>query len=173
MNIKSYALANIEQVENIPVVFNISPWESNLVNINAYAFFGTGIETIDIPASVRYIGPHAFENCTNLTCVNFYVYENYINSQVRIDRRAFSSSVKQINIYYKQKVLFGASDPSHESAFLEDRDLYDKLSDPNYRVWIGFPFDADVIPHNKTIASSSKLMAVSVPTAAKPAIEDT
>lgn len=76
VNINSYALANIEQVDDVPVVFNIDPWQSSLININSYAFFSTGIESIDIPASTRYIGPHAFENCPSLTCVNFYVYEN-------------------------------------------------------------------------------------------------
>lgn len=76
VNINSYALANIEQVDDVPVVFNIDPWQSSLININSYAFFSIGIESIDIPASTRYIGPHAFENCPSLTCVNFYVYEN-------------------------------------------------------------------------------------------------
>ena len=163
VNIKSYALANIEQVENLPVVFNMSPWESNLVNINAYAFFGTGIETIDIPASVRYIGPHAFENCTALTCVNFYVYRNDIHNQVRIDRRAFSSSVKRVNIYYKQKASFGAAqpivEPSHEDAFLNDIDLYNKIyGNPDYRVWIGFPYDVQVRMYEES-ATASRLMA--------------
>lgn len=76
INIKKDALGGIEQIENTPVVFYFDPWQSSLVNIDSYAFSGTGLESIDIPASVRYIAPYAFSNCSKLTCINFYLHSD-------------------------------------------------------------------------------------------------
>lgn len=42
----------------------------NIVKINAYSFFNTALETIDIP-NVEFIGEGAFENCANLVALNW------------------------------------------------------------------------------------------------------
>ena len=80
VNIRQDSLANIEQADTFPVVFTFNPWTSKLANIDNNAFAGTGIISIDIPASVRHIGENAFSNCSYLTCVNFYIYSDSISS---------------------------------------------------------------------------------------------
>ena len=138
VNIRQDSLANIEQADTFPVVFTFNPWMSKLANIDNNAFAGTGIISIDIPASVRHIGENAFSNCSYLTCVNFYIYSNSISSQVRIDQNAFPKTVKVVNFYQQPKsTAFSASYP-HEDAFLDNvMSLYDKMRNPNYRSYIG------------------------------------
>ena len=43
---------------------------NNLVNIDSNAFYGTGLSSITIPASVSYIGQQAFGYCVNLKSLN-------------------------------------------------------------------------------------------------------
>ena len=138
VNIRQDSLANIEQSDTFPVVFTFNPWMSKLANIDNNAFAGTGIISIDIPASVRHIGENAFSNCSYLTCVNFYIYSDSISSQVRIDENAFPKTVKVVNFYQQSKpTAFSASYP-HEDAFLDNTmSLYDKMRNPNYRSYIG------------------------------------
>lgn len=138
VNIRQDSLANIEQADTFPVVFTFNPWMSKLANIDNNAFAGTGIISIDIPASVRHIGENAFSNCSYLTCVNFYIYSDSISSQVRIDGNAFPKTVKVVNFYQQPKsTAFSASYP-HEDAFLDNTmSLYNKMRDPNYRSYIG------------------------------------
>lgn len=154
VNIRQDSLANIEQADTFPVVFTFNPWLSKLANIDSNAFAGTGIISIDIPASVRHIGENAFSNCSYLTCVNFYIYSDSISSQVRIDENAFPKTVKVVNFYQQSKpTAFSASYP-HEDAFLYNiMSLYDKMCNPNYRSYIGMSpsTNEDIIKINAPI----------------------
>ena len=138
VNIRQDSLANIEQSDTFPVVFTFNPWMSKLANIDNNAFAGTGIISIDIPASVRHIGENAFSNCSYLTCVNFYIYSDSISSQVRIDQNAFPKTVKVVNFYQQSKSTAFSTSYPHEDAFLDNTmSLYDKMRNPNYRSYIG------------------------------------
>ena len=44
---------------------------SEFYYVGAYAFYGTGLTRVVLPASVGYIGEHAFGNCEDLVCVTF------------------------------------------------------------------------------------------------------
>jgi len=53
-------------------------------------------------------------------------------------------------------------DPSHEDAFLNNIDLYNKIyADVNYRLWIGFPLDVRIFAHNAVMASRQTMLAAS------------
>ncbi len=43
---------------------------NNITHISDYAFYGSGLTTADIPASIATIGTFAFGNCTSLTAIN-------------------------------------------------------------------------------------------------------
>ena len=85
------------------------------MNINAYAFFASEIDSITIPASARYIGTQAFGNCTYLKRVDIYVYSDDIPHQVRIEKNAFTEYVEEVHIHHcsKSAGMFGAA-YSHE-----------------------------------------------------------
>lgn len=146
VNIANGALANIYSTNNLPIVLEIDPNDSKLANIDANAFFGTEIQTINIPHTVRYIGTNAFANCMELTSVNIYVDPTSLAHQVRIDSNAFCNKVKEVHIYIKnnslQQIFAMYSDAySHEDAFLNDTQLSDKFLDPDFRVFIGMDVD--------------------------------
>lgn len=53
-------------------------------------------------------------------------------------------------------------DPSHEDAFLNNIDLYNKIyADVNYRLWIGLPLDVRIFAHNVAMASRQTMLAAS------------
>ncbi len=54
---------------------------SNITNISPYAFYGSGLTTAVIPASVNTIGAKAFMGCTSLTAINVNVSNpSYMNN---------------------------------------------------------------------------------------------
>ena len=53
-------------------------------------------------------------------------------------------------------------DPSHEDAFLNNIDLYNKIyADVNYRLWIGLPLDVRIFAHSMAMASRQTMLAAS------------
>lgn len=53
-------------------------------------------------------------------------------------------------------------DPSHEDAFLNNIDLYNKIyADVNYRLWIGLPLDVRIFAHSTAMASRQTMLAAS------------
>lgn len=50
---------------------SVTWWTSNAVtSIPRYAFYNTGLTSLNVPSSVQTIGDYAFENCANLTSVD-------------------------------------------------------------------------------------------------------
>ena len=63
-------------------------------------------------------------------------------------------------------------DPSHEDAFLNNIDLYNKIyANVNYRLWIGLPLDVRIFVHGAAMASRQTMLAAS-PTALDATIVD-
>lgn len=158
VNIKSYALAVIEQIDDWPVEFILDPWNSKLMNIDPFAFNATGIASMTIPASVRYIGKYAFLGCGYLQSLNIYQYSDLelsANALVIGDKAFESTSVAEINIYYKKKA------PTNNTQHI----LYDWLSNNANREAIGIMnevtincYDIDVVsakPMPKTMLAQS------------------
>ncbi|MBO6062242.1 MAG: InlB B-repeat-containing protein, partial [Clostridia bacterium] len=58
--------------------------DSQFSYIGAYAFFGTGLTRVVLPASVSYIGYRAFGYCAGLACVTFEGYPPSVDEEVFI-----------------------------------------------------------------------------------------
>lgn len=85
-DVNNYQMKNYDQ--------NAVPWRStstypytsvdipnNITHISDYAFYGSGLTTADIPASIATIGTFAFGNCTSLTAINVNAGNaNYMNN---------------------------------------------------------------------------------------------
>lgn len=53
-------------------------------------------------------------------------------------------------------------DHSHEDAFLNNIDLYNKIyANVNYRLWIGLPLDVRIFAHSTAMASRQTMLAAS------------
>lgn len=65
-----------------------------ITNIPATVFAGSNISQITMPASVTYIAPEAFENCSNLQSVTILDSEQGAGLNLRIGKRAFSGCEK-------------------------------------------------------------------------------
>lgn len=174
-NIAYEALANIKQVDGFPVVFKADPWKSELVNIDAAAFNGTEMSEISVPASVRYIGQGAFSNCRYLSCVNFFVYADEPEQQVRIDKDAFPRSVEKIRIHERlSRTAAFAAQASHEQVFLGKKSLYDRLTGAdsiNYKAYIGLDPTDNKVSVERTGASAQSAQPVAF-AATAPAVVD-
>ena len=57
----------------------------NVIAINSEAFKGfTQIKKLTLPASIEFIGPNAFENCTNLESIKFVDEDGNTTSQIQL-----------------------------------------------------------------------------------------
>ena len=93
---------------------------------------------------MRFIGDRAFYG-TYLESIDFYVYKDKVNEQVRIGKDAFPESVKDICIHYVESSPVSFSSPSYSYSYLEDIDLSAKLNDPDYRAYVGLQIDSTLI----------------------------
>lgn len=80
--------------EVIPETITFNSEVFNVTGINILGFAGnTKLTSVEMPTSIDHIGPHAFENCTNLNNINTTgndIYGNFIPDNVsEIAERAF------------------------------------------------------------------------------------
>ena len=74
----SYQMANYTQ-NNVPwkststYPYTSVDIPSNITNISDYAFYGSNLESINIPSTISSIGTKAFGNCTSLTTIFVHV----------------------------------------------------------------------------------------------------
>ena len=70
VNIKEYALAEIQKTENYPVDIRFQD-KSNINVINEQAFAYSKIDKLEFPSSLKYIASKAFYGCDELTSLTF------------------------------------------------------------------------------------------------------
>ncbi|MDD6805663.1 MAG: leucine-rich repeat protein, partial [Clostridiales bacterium] len=88
--LKSIDLANVEVIGNgsfkrCPDLVNINLSTTNIKQIGAEAFYGTGIESITFPSTLNKIHPGAFAYCKKLKSVDF----TKINNKVEVGEASF------------------------------------------------------------------------------------
>jgi len=73
-----------------------------LVKIGSYAFWGSEIEEIILPSTLKYIDEYAFANCFNLTSINFVdgleTIGDYAFKSTKLEKLNIPSSVNKIGI---------------------------------------------------------------------------
>ena len=57
---------------NLTTLKSVTFPETTLTKMGEAAFYGSGLESVEIPASLWTIQPYTFKNCTNLTSVKFH-----------------------------------------------------------------------------------------------------
>lgn len=60
-----------KNAKNLSQIIMPTDENSSLSFIGAYAFYGSGITSVDVPADVWFVGPYAFANCPNLQSIEF------------------------------------------------------------------------------------------------------
>ena len=118
-NIKNSSLAQIYRTDgyelNIQVLSN-----SNLINIEPYAFSYSQMNTIDIPVNVRYVGENAFFGCIDLSSFSLYVYEDP-SKQLKFGNTVFNNtSLTDISIYYVNSISMSNGKQQISSWLLEN-----------------------------------------------------
>lgn len=154
VNIKFQALGYMKQSQGYPIVLNIDPNASELINIDNEAFVYSEIDTISLPYSLRYIGKNAFAECLQLTSVVFYV-DRDPTKQPRIDFNAFSNSnIQSLSVIYRQpfSALF-SSQPTmndvYNDVFLSKDHLSEKFRNTNYLANIGILNEPTIYVENE------------------------
>lgn len=155
VNIKFQALGYMKQSQGYPIVLNIDPNASELINIDNEAFVYSEIDTISLPYSLRYIGRNAFAECFQLTSVVFYV-DRDPTKQPRIDFGAFSNSnIQSLSVIYKPQTftsLFSSSqtmDDIYNDVFLSKDHLSEKFKNLNYLANIGILSEPTIYVENE------------------------
>ena len=106
----------------IPNNVNYNDTNYDVVSINDYAFSYSNIQSVDIPASIQYIGTESFIYCSNLTSVTTH-------SQCDIMNGAFTGINAEAILYYSQDIdLTG-----WENYFMDTVRFYDNMCGENVR----------------------------------------
>ena len=138
VNIKEYALAEIQKTENYPVDIRFQG-KSNINVINEQAFAYSKIDKIEFPSSLKYIASKAFYGCDELTSLTFNLKMNP-KDQVKIDFGAFANTlVSSVTLVYEPTLLAASKTEgeTRKEAYSNEKDLYEKLKDSDTRIYYG------------------------------------